>query len=114
VPASTKSVAVVCEDPDAPLPEPFVHWMVYGLPSTVQELDGTAAAHPEGLNSKLSIGYAPVSPLTGHGEHHYHFEVFALDVPLSLPRGAGRSALIEAMRGHVVAWGDIVGTYERV
>jgi Raf kinase inhibitor-like YbhB/YbcL family protein len=113
VPASAKSIVVICEDADAPLPEPFVHWMVYGVPATIQALDGTAAGHPEGLNSRLEVGYTGASPLAGHGVHHYHFQIFALDTMITLHEGAGRSALLESMRGHVVAWGEIVGTHEQ-
>jgi Raf kinase inhibitor-like YbhB/YbcL family protein len=114
VPPSARSVAVVCEDPDAPLPQPFVHWIVYGLPGRDATLDTTLLATArEGANSKGLTGYTGAAPPPGHGLHHYHFQVFALDVPLELGAGAGRSEVLEAMRGHVVAWGDLVGTYAR-
>ncbi len=113
-PAIARSFAVVVEDPDAPFPEPFVHWMVYGIPATVLELDGTAAGFPEGQNSLLQAGFTGAAPPPGHGRHAYHFQVFALDVLVDLDHGIGRSTLFERMRGHVVAWGEIVGTYERV
>jgi Raf kinase inhibitor-like YbhB/YbcL family protein len=115
VPAHAKSIVVVCEDPDAPAPEPYVHWMVYGLPPSAQLLEPqTLAGAKEGKNSRLTVGFTPAAPPPGHGTHHYHFQVFALDVSTSrLEAGLGRSALVDAVRGHVIAWGEVVGTYER-
>jgi Raf kinase inhibitor-like YbhB/YbcL family protein len=115
VPAEAQSLAVVCEDPDAPLPEPFVHWLVYAIPPSARSLDSrTLAEAKEGQNSRMSIGFAPAAPTPGHGLHHYHFQVFALDTPTSfLDAGVGRSALVEAIDGHVLAWGEVAGTYDR-
>lgn len=114
VPARAQSLALVCEDPDAPLPRPFVHWLVWGFPATATrldpwELDGLR----EGKNSTMRLGFAPAAPPAGHGLHHYHFQLFALDAPADVDEGAGRSAIVHAMRGHVVAWGETVGVYER-
>jgi len=114
VPEAAKSVVVLCEDPDAPQLEPFVHWLVYGIPGS----DGAVDAQSQhdyliGKNSKSEAGYTPAAPPPGHGLHHYHFQVFALDVPLQLTAGAERETLLEAMTGHVLSWGELVGTYER-
>jgi Raf kinase inhibitor-like YbhB/YbcL family protein len=114
VPARGQSIALVCEDPDAPLARPFVHWLVWCIPATATrldpwELDGVR----EGQNTTLRRGFAPAAPPRGHGAHHYHFQIFALDGPVDVDDGAGRTALRKAMRGHVVAWGETVGTYER-
>lgn len=113
VPAAARSIAVVVEDPDAPFPRPFVHWLVYGLDPSVSALDGAHVAGHEGKNSMMGIGFSPVAPPAGHGPHRYHFQVFALDREIDLEPGAGRSALLAEMRGHVIAWGELVGTYER-
>ena len=114
LPPATKSIVVFCEDPDAPLPEPFVHWIVYGIAPTATALDGpTLAASRVGKNSSLKRGFAPAAPPVGHGAHHYHFEVFALDDALTFADGCGRREIVEAMSGHVLAWGEICGTYER-
>jgi Raf kinase inhibitor-like YbhB/YbcL family protein len=113
VPPSARSVALIVEDPDAPFPRPFVHWLLYDLEPTVSVLDGIGFVGREGKNSLMKIGFTPAAPPPGHGAHRYHFQLFALDKKLDLEPGAGRSALIEAMRGHVVAWGELVGTYER-
>ena len=80
-------------------------------PTSVGSVQG--AQRLEGKNSKLGVGFTPAAPPVGHGVHHYHFQVFALDTAIDLERGAGRSTLLEEMRGHVLAWGDIVATCER-
>lgn len=113
VPESTRSLVLIAEDPDAPFPNPFVHWLVYSLPVTTSSVTSSPPGGREGKNSMLESGYAPASPPAGHGIHHYHFQVFALDIALELGDAAGRSALIDAMRNHVIAWGEIVATYER-
>jgi Raf kinase inhibitor-like YbhB/YbcL family protein len=114
VPEAAKSLVVLCEDPDAPFFEPYVHWLVYGMPGVVEDLDAQSqAAYHTGQNSKLELGYTPAAPPPGHGLHHYHFQVFALDRPVALEAGAGRGDLLELMSGHVLAWGQIIGTYER-
>ena len=113
-PAGTQSYVVFCEDPDAPFPEPFVHWMVYGIPAAASTLDGAAASSwRQGENSKLKTGYAGAAPPAGHGIHHYHFQVFALDQQIEAEPGVGRGKLLDQMKGHVLAWGEIIGTYER-
>ena len=114
VPPGTKSIAVFCEDPDAPFPEPFVHWIVYGVaPSVTALTPAMLAAARAGKNSNMKSGYAPAAPPPGHGMHHYHFQVFALDTSLRFTGGCGRREVIEAMGGHVLAWGETIGTYER-
>jgi Raf kinase inhibitor-like YbhB/YbcL family protein len=114
VPPQTRSIAILCEDPDAPFPRPFVHWMVWDIPPTARVLDPAVRRTPrEGKNSMLRHGFAPAAPPPGHGTHRYHFQVFALDTLVPLEAGSGRSALVDAMRGHVLAWGEIVGTWER-
>jgi Raf kinase inhibitor-like YbhB/YbcL family protein len=113
VPDAARSLVLIAEDPDAPFPKPFVHWLVYSLPVTTTSIASSPAGGREGKNSMLKTGYTPAAPPAGHGMHHYHFQVFALDIVLELGEGAGRSALLEAMRNHVIAWGEIVATYER-
>ncbi len=131
VPAEARSLALICETADAPTVQPFIHWILYRLPGRDVRIDSdvVAMAHV-GKNSKLQAGYAPLNPLPGHGVYRYHFEVFALDssmpgtpedtalateayMPSSgLEAGAGRRELVESMRGRVLAWGELVGTYE--
>lgn len=114
VPEAAASLVVVVEDPDAPSLEPFVHWLVYGIPSTATDVDAQTQRHYRlGKNGRSELGFTPAAPPQGHGLHHYHFQVFALDRLPELMEGAERQELLDAMTGHVLAWGEIVGTYER-
>jgi Raf kinase inhibitor-like YbhB/YbcL family protein len=124
VPGEAKELVLVCEDPDAPMPPPFVHWVVRGLKPEQSELpEGVArtkqpedlAGAVQGQNSRKEIGYMGPMPPKGHGQHHYHFELFALDRPLQLDveTPPDRDALMKAMQGHVLAYGEVVGVYER-
>jgi Raf kinase inhibitor-like YbhB/YbcL family protein len=114
VPETAKSIAVLAEDPDAPLLEPFAHWLVYGIPTSAHDVDAqTQHQYRLGKNGKSERSYAPAAPPPGHGLHHYHFQVFALDELPELSEGAERQELLNAMAGHVLAWGELIGTYER-
>jgi Raf kinase inhibitor-like YbhB/YbcL family protein len=113
-PAETRELVLIVEDPDAPKPEPFVHWLVYDINPATRSLDVEGAKHArEGKNSLLKEGFAAVAPPPGHGVHHYHFQLFALDAPLALDKGEGKSRLVSHMEGHVIGFGELVGTYER-
>jgi phosphatidylethanolamine-binding protein (PEBP) family uncharacterized protein len=90
-----------------------VHWIVYGIRASARLLDArTSAARQHGKNSKFGTDFLPIAPPPGHGVHHYHFQVFALDTETEID-GLGRGALVDHMEGHVLAWGELVGTYER-
>jgi Raf kinase inhibitor-like YbhB/YbcL family protein len=105
------SYAIVLDDPDAPGPRAFVHWLVWNIPATVTSL--AAGEIPpgavEGRNDNDTVGY--FGPRPPSGVHHYHLRVFALNAPLGLPAGADRQALSAAMRDHVMAVGELVGTF---
>lgn len=123
-PAGTREFALILEDPDAGSPPPFVHWLIYKIPSTAKGLPENipidpAAAMPADLAGALqgSNGfrrniYRGPAPPPGR-PHHYHFIVYALDAPLSLPAGQTRQQLLDAMKGHIIGQGEIVPTYER-
>lgn len=114
IPEAAQSLVLICEDPDAPLLSPFVHWLVYAMPAQTQSLDAqTQHEFRLGKNSKSEVGFAPAAPPPGHGLHRYHFQAFALDIPVDLAPGSEHDDLLEVMQGHVLAWGEIVGTYER-
>ena len=117
-----RAYALIVEDPDAPSPKPFVHWLIWNIPAGTTTLPEGVPAGPEpvdvagagqGLNGAGQIGYHGPRPPPGSGVHHYHFQVFALDGPLSLAPGADITALAAAMSGHVLADGELVGTYEQ-
>jgi Raf kinase inhibitor-like YbhB/YbcL family protein len=114
VPAAAQSLLVICEDPDAPFLQPYVHWLVYGIPASVDSVDAQSQHdYRLGENGKSENGFAPAAPPPGHGVHHYHFQVFALDTPVDAVQGRERDELIALAKGHVVGWGEIIGTYER-
>jgi Raf kinase inhibitor-like YbhB/YbcL family protein len=113
-PPETRELVLIVEDPDAPKPEPFVHWLVYDINPRARSLDAEGAKHArEGQNSLLRNGFAPAAPPRGHGLHHYHFQLFALDAPLALDKGEGKTRLVSHMENHVIGFGELVGTYER-
>jgi hypothetical protein len=120
-PEGARELVLLCEDPDAPMRRPFVHWLVYGIrPDMEIVLDegagsrAKAASFAQGKNDNSQVGYTGAAPPLGHGVHHYYFQVFALDEPLALPDVAPtRDDIVEAMQGHVIAKGELVGTYAR-
>ena len=120
VPPGTKELALIVDDPDAPTAQPWVHWVIYKIPADVTELaEGIAtkgelsapAAALQGKNSWGSIGYRGPAPPSG--VHHYHFKLYALGAELNLTSGAGKDALLAAMKPHILAEGKLIGTYKR-
>ncbi|PXA99195.1 YbhB/YbcL family Raf kinase inhibitor-like protein [Nostoc sp. 3335mG] len=122
-PEGTKSIVVIVDDPDAAEPKPFVHWVLFDIPPDLTGLDEGLGTDPvlqkpegakQGTNSRGQIGYIGPRPPLGDPAHHYHFQVFALDLAeLPVDPGARREDVLEAMEGHVLAKGEVVGTYER-
>lgn len=114
LPDGTEELALICDDPDAPVAEPWVHWVLYGLAPTLTQLrqddDGGGR---EGVNDFHRSGYGGPMPPPGHGTHHYHFKLYALDQALGLKAGATKKDLLAAMEGHVLEHGELIGTYER-
>ena len=122
VPAGTRSLALLVEDPDAPARNPLVHAVVWGLPADERRLpegaisrdgDGAADGRDVGRNSYFSEGWLPPDPPTGHGSHDYVFQLFALGEIDTIGANPGRSAIVAAMAGRVLAAGMLVGTYSR-
>ena len=112
-PSGTLELAIVVEDADAPGPEPFCHWLVWGLPPQAGKLLEGEAPPRTGKNSFGNSEWLLPDPPTGHSAHDYVFQIFALDLPLALMPGAGRKELVAEMDGHVLAAAVITGTYER-
>ena len=112
-PAGARELVLIVEDPDAPTPEPFCHWLVWGLaPQQGKLLEGEAPPRV-GKNAFGNSEWLLPDPPTGHGPHDYVFQLFAVDEPLALMPGATRADLVEAMDGHVVAAAVLTGTYVR-
>jgi Raf kinase inhibitor-like YbhB/YbcL family protein len=121
VPPAAKELALIMDDPDAPRPKPWVHWVIYkipadaaGLPQAVPkqaELSQPAGA-VQGKNTWGRIGYGGPAPPKGRA-HHYHFKLYALDAALSVKPGLDKPALLAAMSGHILARGELIATYQR-
>src|SRR5262252_7793188 len=113
-PAGTQSYVVLAEDSGVNRHDPVVHWVVYGIPSNMTRLPENLPAMPkldigvmQGLNVRKASGFIGPKPRAGQ-THPYHFEVFALNTRLDLdPAMADRNAVVNAMKGHVVAEGDL-------
>ena len=112
LPQGTVSVAVIVEDAGSPTPRPLVHLLAWNLEPAASLAEG-ATGPAFGKNSFLKEGWLPPDPPTGHGDHEYLFQVYALSQRLDLAAGSGREALVEAMRGKVLAKGALIGTYAR-
>jgi Raf kinase inhibitor-like YbhB/YbcL family protein len=119
-PQGTRSFALILDDPDAPMPQPFVHWVIYNIPGSVTGL-------PEGLGADASLttpvtasqgptglrrpGYFGPRPPAGN-PHHYHFRLYALSAEPNLPAGLGKEALLEAIQPHILAETTLMGMYQ--
>lgn len=117
-PPGTRSIAILVEDPDAPNPDAptraFVHWIVTGIPAAISSIDGYDGYLPtgavEGTNDRGERAWTGPNPPIGR--HRYSFRVFALDVEL-VGQGMTKRELLAAINGHVLAQGELIGTYER-
>ena len=111
VPSGTKTLVLIADDPDAPSGL-FTHWLIWNIPPQTNSIaEGSAPKGVHGANDFGKSGYG--APCPPSGTHRYYFKVFALDRELTLPAGARRSQLDEAMKGHVVAQGELMGRYAR-
>ncbi len=114
LPAGTQQLALICHDPDAPIPRGFTHWLLYGIPPAVTQLALSGGSKfTEGINSSEKQGYTGPMPPEGHGRHHYYFWLYALDTELDLKPSLTREQLLEAIANHVIEQARLVGVYER-
>lgn len=118
IPQEARSLVIICDDPDAPRGT-FVHWLLYdlpasekGLPEGVPRDEKLPSGASQGTNDFGRYGYIGPSPPSGP-VHHYHFRLYALSAPTGLKPGASRGDLDAAMKGRVIATGELVGTYKR-
>ena len=121
LPAETKSLALICDDPDAPDPAAprmtWVHWVFFNVPPSATGLPEAVFPHDlpagtrQGSNDWNRIGYGgPCPPI---GTHRYFFKLYALDTALNLSTGVTKADLLQAMDGHVLAETQLVGRYHR-
>ncbi len=116
-PDHTKSIALVCDDPDAPMGT-WVHWVYYDIPSNTKGLPEniTPQENPDnggkqGINDFRKIGYG--GPCPPGGTHRYYFKIYALDAILNLPADIDKKQLLKAMEGHIVGQAELMGKYKR-
>lgn len=124
VPAEAKELVLICDDPDAPIGEPWVHWVIYNIPISATglpeamprtEKPPAPAGAVQGKNhwDRDNIGYRGPMPPPGHGTHHYHFTLYAIKEQLSLPPGLNKREVLKKIQGKIVAQGRLTGTYSR-
>ena len=109
-PAGTRSLALICEDPDAPHGT-FTHWVVFDMDPKVVDLgeDHAPENARQGSNDWGQVEYGGPKPPSG--EHRYFFHLYALDTKLNLPRGSTRLQVEQAMQGHVLDRAELIGRY---
>lgn len=117
-PEGTKSFAVICHDPDAPLVSPngtygFVHWVLYNIPASVNSLAEGTSEYTGGKTHFGKTQYNGPMPPEGHGTHHYYFWILALDKELKLEPGLTMWEFLEKSEPNVIGMNRLIGTYER-
>ena len=117
IPADTKSLALICDDPDAPAGT-WVHWVIYNMPPAskglqegVLPLKDFSHNAKQGINDFKKFGYG--GPCPPSGTHRYFFKLYALNTNLNLESGADKKQLLIAMKGHILSQTEIVGKYKR-
>ena len=117
LPAKTKSIVIICDDPDAPAGT-WVHWVCYDIPASVDSLreniagtDSLPGSGKQGVNDFRETGYG--GPCPPAGTHRYFFKIYALDAMLGVPPGKSKKEIERAMKGHVLARGELIGTYAK-
>jgi Raf kinase inhibitor-like YbhB/YbcL family protein len=125
VPQNTKELVLICDDPDAPTNEPWVHWVIYKIPVTTTRLPESVPRRarlktpPGALQGKNSwpdgdnVGYRGPLPPPSHGVHHYYFKLYAVEAHMVAEPALGKTAILSEIEGHVLAEAMLMGTYER-
>ncbi len=111
IPEGAVELALVCHDPDAPLPHGFTHWTVYGIPAVGGTLDLDAESVRIGPNGLGEPGWTGPMPPEGHGIHHYYFWVYALSAPVS--GTPTREEFLAGHGDHVIEQARLVGTFQK-
>jgi len=112
IPNMVKSLALIVDDPDAPMGT-FVHWVVYNIPPAVTEVkeNSSITGAADGTNSTGKIGFVPACPPSG--THRYFFKLYALDTMLQLSPNANKQQVEQAMQNHILAQAELIGLYKR-
>jgi len=109
LPTGTKCLAIIVDDPDAPI-RPWVHWLAWNIPAT-QHIKEDCLLKEQGINDFRDHKYG--GPCPPYGTHRYFFKVYALDRRLDLPARSSKNELEKAMTGHVIGFGELMGRYRR-
>ncbi len=113
IPEGTRSLALICEDPDAPHGT-WDHWILYNIPPDMSVFAEGMKALPRGIHSCLNswgnLGYGGPNPPSGN--HRYFFILYALDTVFQLPPDANKTSLLKAMNGHILEEATLVGRYQ--
>lgn len=117
VPEGTKTFAIICDDPDAPMGT-WVHWVIYNLPANINELSENVPAleilpngAKQGRNDFGKIGYG--GPCPPGGTHRYYFKIYALEKELDIDAGITKAELLKAIEGHILSEAQLMGRYRR-
>jgi Raf kinase inhibitor-like YbhB/YbcL family protein len=117
LPDGTKTLALICDDPDAP-GGTWVHWVIFNIPADTGDLGENVPPQKEltngarqGTNDFRKIGYG--GPCPPGGTHRYYFKIYSLDTDLDLEAGASKTQLLQAMKGHVLGEEQLMGKYKR-
>ncbi len=125
VPQGAKELVLICDDPDAPTAQPWVHWVIYKIPAGTPGLaegigkKARLTDPPGALQGKNSwpagqtVGYRGPMPPPGNGRHRYFFKLYALEAKMVVEPGLDKDTLLQEIQGHVLAEGQLMGTYER-
>lgn len=112
-PASTKSLVLVMDDPDAGS-DPYHHWGIYDLPASVRSIAAAASPGKKAMNDGREMGYTGPCPPKGDAPHHYHFKLYALDVAALPVPAAARIDTVEAeAKRHAIGRAELTATYQR-
>lgn len=117
VPTGTRTLALIMDDPDAPVGT-WVHWVIFNIPASTTGLPAAIPPQPrlkdgsvQGVNSWRRVGFG--GPCPPRGQHRYFFKLYALDASLSLDASATKADALKAMDGHIQAQTELMGVYRR-
>ncbi len=121
IPEGAKTIAIICDDPDAPIGT-FVHWVLWNypvsgpsvkIPEALPKVEKLQNGAMQGYNDFGKVGYNGPCPPKGHGVHHYHFKIYAVNTLIELKGKVTKKELEKALSGRILAQAEIVGLYER-
>ena len=125
LPGGTEQLVLIMDDPVAPTPQPFVHWVAYNIPADASEIPEGVSKEAQvtgaeelqsminGVNGARQTGYFGPRPPKDGKLHAYHFRIYALGSKLDLPEGLNKQAVLEAIEGKVLGTGMLMGHYQQ-